>query len=86
MPHIGLAHSHNVLKAGSNIKRKAIKRLSDLFVQELNGPLHFSRLYLFCNMGVLGYQQSWGEYGAGPEVVRKDGEKEIDVGSFGPFG
>ncbi|MEA2540419.1 MAG: hypothetical protein QOH35_1785 [Acidobacteriaceae bacterium] len=32
----------------------------------------------FAIWGGLGCQQSWGEYGAGPEVVSKDGEKEID--------
>jgi hypothetical protein len=74
MPNIGLAHAfkpvglnqfHNALKAGSNIKRKAIKRLSDLFVQGFNGPCHFSILYLFCNMGRAGLPTKLGRVWCG---------------------
>jgi hypothetical protein len=66
MLHIGLAHAfkavrlnqfHNALKAGSDIKRKVVKRLSDFFVHEFNEPCRFLRLYLFCNMDRRGYRR-----------------------------
>jgi hypothetical protein len=59
MFHVGLAHAfktvrlnqlHNALKAGSDIKRKVIERLSDLFVQEIQRSMSFTVLYLFCNI------------------------------------
>ena len=92
MLHIGLAHAfkavrlnqfHNALKAGSDIKRKVIKGLSDLFVQKFDGPCHFLKLYLFCNIDGLGYLQSHGGVGRTEPGGGEGGrEKEIDVGEF----
>ena len=94
MLQIGLAHAfkamrlnqfHNALKAGSNIRRKVIKRLSDVFVQEFKNSTGRA---ISQNRTFFAIWTGWptnkvaAEYGAGPRGGEGGREREIDGGEF----